>query len=86
LPLNGWEIVAILAFVFVKAVGGTFIEAISVVLLVLGVGVLMLFVWSRAGRPTARKLQDEGLAGAGKTAYEKLIRPLLYGRKGRRER
>lgn len=80
--MNGYEIVAILVFIAATATGLPFLGKIILVLVAVFACFLLVQIFKKGVSPAATKVREEGLVGLGKAAYEKLLKPVLYGRRG----
>ncbi len=62
--------------------GAPFLGALLIIVLVNLAAAAIYAIWQRALLPAARQVEHKGLVGVGKSLYEKLLEPILYG-KGR---
>jgi hypothetical protein len=82
LPLGGAEIVGLFVFFIAK-----FNEAPFPIPTALGIGAMLvtflLVVIVRKGvSPAAKLAREEGAVGMGKAVYQRVVKPILYGKKG----
>lgn len=59
-------------------------QALIALLVVLGVGFATKELWSRAVKPAGRRLRDEGVVGVSESVYDRFLKPILYGKGGKR--
>jgi hypothetical protein len=85
-PSRWWGLLALVIGHAVYKATDNFLLAFEVVV----AGILLLellrflarYTWRQAAK-ASRKLADEGLYGVAKTVNEKIVTPVLYGRKGK---
>jgi len=65
----------------VRANGAPFLGALVVVVLVNLAAALIYVLWHRALVPTGREIEQRGLVGVSKSFYERVIAPILYGKR-----
>ncbi len=77
-----WDVVALLIGVMVRRAGADFIQALLVVVVLVSVPHAIQIFWLKAARPAGRRIRDEGIVSVGKAAYERFVKPILYGKQG----
>jgi hypothetical protein len=71
--------------VAVRVAGGSFLLAFLALLVALFMGFVTKKVWNTAVKPTGKKLRENGLVGVGESFFERFLRPILYGKKRKRQ-
>jgi phosphotransferase system glucose/maltose/N-acetylglucosamine-specific IIC component len=76
------EFLALGLAILARLNGAPFLGALVIILLVNLAAAAIYAIWRRAVLPAAKQVEQRGILGIGKSIYEKLLEPVLYG-KGR---
>jgi hypothetical protein len=60
--------------------GGTFAQALGVLVFVIILLLLGELLWAYILNPLGRMLRDQGVVGLGRGVYSKFLEPILYGK------